>query len=185
MPQRTAHCRGNASSASARRIASLCGRFCVESQRDDGPHPLMQHRRAGSSVAAAVSIRRSAQSQNASIMSAVPPGNSNSASSGDTPISREAACAASDASSRRTARAAAWRRWRHRVRRCAQGVSSAVLLRGRGARQFLGEAEQREVRHPHRVQNAIQVVVFVLHHAGVEAGRPRVPIGRPSQSTPR
>jgi len=32
-------------------------------------------------------------------------------------------------------------------------------------------AEQREIPHPHRIQDAIQVVVFVLDDVGVEPGR--------------
>ena len=66
-----------------------------------------------------------------------------------------------------------------------EGVIIGCPARGRGARQFFGEAEQREVLHPHRVQNAIQVIVFVLHHAGMEAGDLACGRRRPSQSTPQ
>ncbi len=51
-----------------------------------------------------------------------------------------------------------------------QRPPAALGGRRGGTRQFLGEAEQREILHPHRIQDAVQVVVFVLHHAGVEAG---------------
>ena len=39
------------------------------------------------------------------------------------------------------------------------------------ARQLLGEAEAGEIAHPHRIEDAVQVVVLVLHDAGVEALR--------------
>ena len=60
---------GSASSARARRIASLCGRFC-SSRSAITARTRWCSRIAGSRAAAPSSIRRSAQSQNASIMSA-------------------------------------------------------------------------------------------------------------------
>ena len=56
----------------------------------------------------------------------------------------------------------------------------SVVAGVQAGKQHLGEAEAREVAHPHRVQLADQVVALVLHHAGVKAvglARDRVAVG--------
>ena len=46
--------------------------------------------------------------------------------------------------------------------------SCVVSLRCRVLGQLLGEAELREIRHPHRVEDAVQVIELVLHHVGLQ-----------------
>ena len=85
--------------------------------------------------------------------------------------------AASDTSSRRTARSAAWPPARHRARGCVRGAAIIVAARRRGGEpvQFLVEAEQPEIGHAHGVEDPVQVVVFVLHDRWRGSRTPRVP----------
>lgn len=58
------------------------------------------------------------------------------------------------------------REWPFRLR--GAGILRAALspeLR----KEHIRETESGEIPHPHRIQRAIQVVAFMLHHAGVEA----------------
>ena len=52
----------------------------------------------------------------------------------------------------------------------ASKVGSASIVRERTVRkQDVGKAEAREIPHAHRVEDAVQMVAFVLDHAGVKA----------------
>lgn len=43
------------------------------------------------------------------------------------------------------------------------------MVGGQFGEEDLGEAEAGEILHAHRVQDALQVIALVLHHAGMEA----------------
>src|SRR5947209_7385311 len=53
--------------------------------------------------------------------------------------------------------------------RCAPSCSMSVICDLLSGEQLLRETEAAHVRHPHRVQDAIEVVHLVLHDSRVEA----------------
>src|SRR5262249_54107511 len=138
-------------------------------------------RKPGSSHAA--TMRRSVTSDQWRIASTAPPGKTRRAMTLSTPMSRAAwASVASFQPSNGTCGRAASTIWGRTASRSKTGRSGAGRSVGGGSIpggiggllvalvHLLGEAEQRQVGHALRIENAIKMVELVLHDARVEAG---------------
>src|SRR5438132_11546855 len=85
--------------------------------------------------------------------------------------------AAHAATSRRTRHPAISRRSTGRVRCRREGSSFPIALGEDGryvdrvALQFLGKDQQAMIGYPLRIENAVEMVAFMLHDAGMKPGR--------------